>query len=214
MTKIFVSEDHDRTRRWKQLEETNVARFLADPVRTGEVHLHNPNKPILEEVTDKTSSEQFWAFMPEVNIVTNYGLAIFFASGTTHILPPERGRKGYVIPQLTDMVVDYETFEGAGVNLTANRMKMSDAGRLFRIDGTFDEIMQELREHYRFVRPEDGQSEYAWRTAIKEEIKRQREEKIDDEFVERVNREYYSWFSPKYPATKESMLEHFNRVRL
>jgi len=211
MAKIFVSKRVGK-RRWEPLEDTYIARFLGDPVMTGEVILHNPEEPILEEITDSQSHEQFSAFMDGVHIATNYGLSTFFIPGTTHIAPPKTKNKGYSLIQFTDMVVDYDRFQSKSTrpNLTANSMKMSGAGRNYRIDGTFEEVMAELKAHYKFIGPEENEMMLNWFMRSRSEVQNQREGKITKEFVDYANQDYYSEFYPKHPATKKDLVEHFS----
>src|SRR3989344_1786424 len=208
MGRIFVSMDHGTRRKWESLEETDEFEFLSDPTKVGEVILHNPDEPILEGTTDG-SLDQYWAFLNGKHFATNYGLAIFFGQGTTHIVPPDRRNKGYVIVQLTDMTVDCDRLmKGQKPSLSANAMKMNSAGRTYRIDGTFEDIESRLNESFRIVGPEDGEMYTSWLLKMREEISRQRIDKIDDEFIARVNREYYS--RQGYQTTKEELVRHFD----
>lgn len=208
MAEIFVSEDSGIRRKWRHLEEIDAIEFLSDPVKVGETILHNPEEPILEETTDG-SPDQYWAFLNGKHFATNYGLAIFFGQGTTHIVPPDRRNKGYVIVQLTDMMVDCDRLmKGKKPSLSANAMKMNSAGRTYRIDGTFDDIEAQLKERFRIVGPKDGEMYTSWILKMREEINGQRTDKIDDEFVANVNREYYS--RQGYQTTREELVKHFS----
>jgi len=215
MAKIYLNDDSYIKNRWTLLGETDIAKFLGDPVRTGVVYLHNQNSPILEEITDRTSREQFEGFYQGCrHLATNYGLATFFAPGTTHIRALGSDKSGYVMLQLTDMVVELDRFQSNRVNLTANPLKMSSEGRVYRIDGTFDEVLDELRKGYRFVGPSEGQGPMTWKIGIQDEVTQQRAAKITDEFIEYVNRLYFGTFYGTRPVTKEEMLEHFKRFRI
>ena len=126
-----------------------------------------------------------------------------------------RGDRGYSVVQLTDMVVDFNRLkDDDGLNLTANPLKMIDAGRIYRINGTFEEVLDQLKRSYRFVGLEEGQSRFDWLMKMQEEVQKQREGKITDEFVDHINRTYFARFGYGYKATKQDMIKHFSRFSL
>ncbi len=188
MTEIFIEKEENIL---NKIEEENLILFLGDPVRTGIIYLRDSK--------DLIQNKQHTA--------TNYGLSTFYSSGTTHI--KNRIEKGYVIFQLTDIVLDLMNTPIMGANLTANDFKMSTQGEKYIIDSNYNYIIEELKKNYKFIRPEKGEGLITFLQKYRTLIQEQRREKITDEFVDRVNKLYFSKYRWIKQTIKKDLIKHF-----
>lgn len=198
---------------WNPLKQLSVSSFMGDPARTGNIYLHPENESILEQITDSTSHDQFNAFYNSCKLfATNYGLAGFFSPGSTQIRSPIENDRGYIIIQLTDMIVDMNKFpeyNTSQIRIDINPLKMASAGREYRIDGDFNDILEDLKKTYDFIGPEEDEMPFSWFMKIRKDIKEKQIENISPEFVDHVNEVYYNTFFWSKPVTRDSLIEEF-----
>ena len=205
MGKVYVSESRGRI--WIPLEE-NILSCLEDPFKQGMYFLPIGTRPTLEEKVFQNSQGQYPPLSYDwVHFASNLGFSIEY-SCSSRIVSPD-GREAYTLIQLSDgYIIDHVKTRGGNIRmsfLAPNIMKIMDEGRYFIFDGQYEEVSKAIRTRdYKFVEPNEGEFLTGWVLRLKKEVLEQRRRLITNEFVERVNKEY---FKSLKPLTKEELVE-------
>jgi len=220
MTKVFVEQRKGEDCVYSPLEE-GIATLLADPVRTGNFYLYVPRfsfseeelaaNPNLRKLQGKEVPVRH-PLDPSILFATNYGLTAMEYSTTTHIQSPDR-KEGYVLVQLTDLITDNVRTSDGRLNtiLDVNTQKMASYDR-FRVDGTFEEVMAELRAAgYNFTAPKEGETNLEWYVRMQEIIQTERQGKVTEELVRRANDTVYRAAVARKPDL-EYLRQKFSRT--
>lgn len=175
--------------------DIDIVDVLSDPTRVGEFFLGGENNP--------TEGN---------HVATNYGFVdIGGYQTTTHILSPEPD-EGYILIQLTDIVLDNprNSWDRLAVNIGANRLKTAQTMRRYKLDVTFAEMVDLLRQKYRFVKKDPEQILSEW-DILTPDVIESRLGNISPEFVDRANQRFFEVTHGYSRKDMQYMKELFSR---
>lgn len=210
MGKIYARKSGGRV--WTPLKE-DILDCLENPLKQGLYFLQMERKSSLEDAAIQHSREQhpplgnnWMPFASNLGFSTDYSLS-------SRITSPD-GKEAHLIVQLSDDYVIDPRKTGRDVRrisfLVPNMLKLMDQGDYFMFDGRYEEVSEAiLRRGYKFVEPQPGEFITQWVLRIKREVLEQRKRLITEEFVDKVNMEY---FKLARKLTREELIKLLRNV--
>lgn len=208
MVKVYARENGGKI--WTPLEG-DISRCLDDPLRQGMYFLPKNGEVNLEEAAFSHSDERHPPLSNKwIHFASNLGFSTDY-SCTSRIVSPD-GREAYIIIQLSDDYIIDHIKRGDKVKtsfLVPNMLKLMDSGYYFIFDAPYEEVRKAIKARgYKFVEPQQGEFPTKWFYRLKDEILKQRKRLVTDEFVKKVNREYFELC----PITREGLLKLLTHV--
>ena len=210
MKKVYIRTETDKGSIWKPMEE-DIVSCLADPLKQGRFHIHNPNLSVLYDVIYDDPNEQYdklWVGCK--HFATNYSFTHIGYQGQTHIKSPEKDEK-YIIPHMLDKKF---IIQSQFISLNANVLKLMARGEDYLFNGNFGEFLKNIEdENYIFLKAKPDELELSFKIRIRPELEKSRkdflEKHLDDNFVKRINSEYYHNLTTE---TAEELRQKFEHV--